>query len=209
MPSLHEVCGQSPTIVLDAASARVQVGMVQADGTGQWQCSTDESGVAIFKCLDRLGVPPDQVAAWIFCEGPGSILGVRTVAMALRTWGVLRRSPVYGYGSLALVAHALGRRDVSVIADARRDTWHHFTLEGGLRRVATDQLAGEMVIPENFRHWSTPPPHLTQVPYRLADLLPQVSHADLLRETDAPDAFLHEEPSYLTWKPQIHRAPVR
>ena len=31
--------------------------------------------------------------------------------------------------------------------------------------------------------------------------------ADLFRATDAPDAFLHEEPSYATWTPQIHRAP--
>ena len=30
---------------------------------------------------------------------------------------------------------------------------------------------------------------------------------DLFRPTDAPDAFLHEEPSYATWTPQIHRAP--
>jgi tRNA threonylcarbamoyladenosine biosynthesis protein TsaB len=209
MPSLREVCTHSPVVVLDAASALVQVGVLQAGGTGRWQTSPDESGVAIFECFARLEVNPDQVAVWIFCEGPGSMLGIRTVAMALRTWGVLRRRPVFGYASLALVAHALGRREVGVIADARRETWHHYRLGAGLQRVATAQLAGELVMPENFRHWSILPGNVSRVPYLLADLLPRIWEADVLRATDAPDAFLHEEPSYVTWTPQIHRAPTQ
>ena len=36
----------------------------------------------------------------------------------------------------------------------------------------------------------------------------QVWEADLLRVIDLPDAFLHEEPRYVTWTPQIHRAPA-
>jgi tRNA threonylcarbamoyladenosine biosynthesis protein TsaB len=34
-----------------------------------------------------------------------------------------------------------------------------------------------------------------------------VLDAEMLISTDAPDAFLHEEPSYVTWAPHIHRAP--
>ena len=36
---------------------------------------------------------------------------------------------------------------------------------------------------------------------------PRVLDVDLFHETRAPDAFLHEEPSYVTWTPKIHRAP--
>jgi hypothetical protein len=43
--------------------------------------------------------------------------------------------------------------------------------------------------------------------HSLAELLPRVIDADLCRPTDAPDAFLHEEPSYVTWTAKIHRAP--
>jgi tRNA threonylcarbamoyladenosine biosynthesis protein TsaB len=208
MPSLREICTLSPAVLLDAASSLVQVGVLQPDGTGQWQTSTDESGVAVFDCLRRLGLAPDRVECWIFCEGPGSVLGIRTVAMALRTWGVLRQRPVFGYSSLAVVAHAMGRRDLSVITDARRESWHHFKLGGSLRRVATAQLEGELVMPENFRHWSQLPPAVTRVPYTLADLLPRVWDADLLRVSATPDAYLPEEPNYVTWTPQIHRAPT-
>ena len=31
--------------------------------------------------------------------------------------------------------------------------------------------------------------------------------ADLLRPAPLPEAFLHEDPAYVTWTPQIHRAP--
>ena len=208
MPSLREVCSQSPVIVLDAASALVQVGVLAADGAACWQTSTDESGVAIFQCLERLGVAPASVETWVYCEGPGSVLGIRTAVMALRTWGVLRRRPIFAFSSLAIVAHALGRPEINVIADARRETWHHFNQQTGLRRVATAELAGELVMPEHFRHWSTLPAAVTRVPYVLGDLLPKVWAIDLLRATDVPDAFLHEEPSYVTWTPQIHRAPT-
>ena len=42
----------------------------------------------------------------------------------------------------------------------------------------------------------------------LSPLLPRVAGADLFRATDAPDAFLHEDPSYKTWTPRIHGAPA-
>ena len=208
MPSLHEVCAHSPVVVLDAASASVQVGILTTGGGHRWESSLDESGIAVFACFERLGIAPAEVQSWVFCEGPGSILGIRTVAMALRTWGVLHRRPIFGYSSLAVVAHALGGEGTSVIADARRETWHQYRLGSGLRRVATAELAGDLAMPEHFRHWSTLPANVRRVPYVLADLLPAVwTTADLLHATEAPDAFLHQEPSYVTWTPQIHRAP--
>ena len=67
--------------------------------------------------------------------------------------------------------------------------------------------AGELVTPENFRHWTPLPAEVRRVPYSLEALLPRVAGEDLFLPTEAPDAFLHEEPSYVTWTPQIHRAP--
>jgi tRNA threonylcarbamoyladenosine biosynthesis protein TsaB len=77
-----------------------------------------------------------------------------------------------------------------------------------LRRIPTSELTGELVMPEHFRHWSPLPAGVRLVPYSLPDLLQHVEDADLFHETDAPDAFLHEEPTYVKWIPQIHRAPA-
>ena len=208
MPSFRQISAQFPALVIDAASSEVQVGLLTTDGGHRWHASGEESGVAIFQGIEKLGVNPREVGAFIFCEGPGSVLGIRTAAMALRTWRVFKPTPVFAYCSLALVAHALGRKDLTVIADARRDAWHRYRIEHGLERSPVAALSGDLVMPQHFRHWSTLPPNVREVPYSLPQLLPKIWDDDLLRATESPDAFLHEEPSYVTWTPQIHRAPA-
>ena len=210
MPGLrHLLTAHAPLLVLDAASSRVQAGLLSADGGARWEQCDDEAGVGVFRCVEQLGVKLGEVGAFVFCDGPGSVLGVRTVAMALRTWGVLAPRPVFAYHSLALVAHALGDSELRLIADARRDSWHCFSLAAPqLARVPAAALAGRLVMPENFRHWSPLPPGVGSTPYALADLFPRAAEADLFRAVVSPDAFLHEEPGYATWMPQIHRAPA-
>lgn len=208
MPSLSQLLAtHAPLLVLDAASTRVQVGWLVANGTARWENSDVEAGIGIFRGIEALGIDVRDAGAFVFCDGPGSVLGIRTAAMALRTWGVIAPRPVFAYGSLALAAHALGRKEIKMIADARRDSWHCLQL-GTLRRVPAGELTGELVMPENFRHWSPLPPGVTRVPYSLAEMLPRVADVELFRATAAPDAFLHEEPSYATWTPKIHRAPI-
>src|SRR6267142_6499721 len=109
MPGLRQLAADhAPLLILDAASARVQVGVWRRDGTSDWQSSDEEAGIGVFRGIEKLGVRVADVGAFVFCDGPGSILGIRTVAMALRTWVLLKPRPVFGYSSLALVAHALG-----------------------------------------------------------------------------------------------------
>jgi tRNA threonylcarbamoyladenosine biosynthesis protein TsaB len=199
----------APLLLIDSASNRIQVGLFAADGTAGWKSSTEEAGIGIFQSIEALGVGLDEVQAFAFCTGPGSVLGIRTAAMALRTWNALIPRPLFGYSSLALVAEALGRSDVSVVADARRELWHRYQLGGELIRVPVTDLSGELVMPEGFRHWSVPPPGLASTPYLVKDLFARAENAPLFTETPAPDAFLHEEPSYVTWSPQIHRAPPK
>lgn len=204
--ALH--AAHAPLLLIDAASSVVQVALAHADGRWEWQTSTEESGVGIFQSVRNLSLPPSAAGGFLFCDGPGSILGIRTAAMALRTWCVLQPRPIFAYSSLAIVALACARENVGVIADARRDSWHHFQIGRGLSRLPTDQLSGDLVMPEGFRNWSTLPPGVRIIPYGLSDLLLAVGDADLFRPSPAPDAFLYEEPSYVTWSPQIHRAPA-
>jgi tRNA threonylcarbamoyladenosine biosynthesis protein TsaB len=129
--------------------------------------------------------------------------------MALRAWTVLAPRPCFAYSSLALAATALGRPEVGLIADARRGQWHHQALGGPWRRVPAAALAGDLAMPEGLRHWSPPPPGTGSAPYDLPRLfgLPAVAAAELFRPVAEPDAFLHEEPAYAAWTPQVHRAP--
>jgi tRNA threonylcarbamoyladenosine biosynthesis protein TsaB len=208
MPSLRQLLtAHGSLLLIDAASARVQVGLLATGQPARWAASDDEAGMGIFRGIEQLGVQPADAGAFVFCDGPGSVLGIRSAAMAMRAWCVLKLRAVFAYHSLALVAQALGRPEATVIADARRDSWHCISSDTALRRVPTAELAGELIMPDGFRHWTPLPEGVTRTSYDLAKLLPLVTDRDLLRPVDAPDAFLHEEPSYATWTPQIHRAP--
>jgi len=207
MASLQQLLElHAPLLVLDAVSSRVQVGwLTRADA--RWSAVEEEAGVGIFRCLEELGRSPADAGAFVFCEGPGSVLGVRTTAMAIRAWQVQAARPAFAFKSLDLVSRALNRPDLSVIADARREQWHVSRLSGVLQRLPASALAGDLAMPEGFRAWSALPANVQRVPYSLAQLFPQIQGLDLFEVRDAPDAFLHEEPSYATWNPQIHRAP--
>jgi tRNA threonylcarbamoyladenosine biosynthesis protein TsaB len=211
MPSLNSIlAAHAPLLVLDAASSRIQVGVLTADGSGRWEASEEEAGVGVFRCVEALGVDLDAVGGFAFCAGPGSILGIRTVAMALRAWGVARVRPIFAYGSLELVAQALGEKEIGIIADARRDLWHVAQLGRELRRAPTTALPERVLMPDGFRHW-TPlaGERFGRTPYDVGRMLAEkrVRQADIFRPTEAPDAFVHEEASYVTWVPKMHGAP--
>jgi tRNA threonylcarbamoyladenosine biosynthesis protein TsaB len=208
MPTLRDLAGQhGPLLVLDASSSAAQAGWWPSAGEPTWSRISGEAGIALFQALEALAISPTEAGAYVYCDGPGSILGVRTSAMAVRAWSVLAPKPVFAYHSLSVVAASLGNSRAHVIADARRDTWHCALADGSIARIASAQLPESVVMPEGFRVWSQLPRPVPTVPYSLAALLPRVADADLFHPVAAPDAFLHEEPSYAKWTPQIHRAP--
>ncbi len=209
MPTLPEILREhAPLLVIDAASRRVQVGLFPAVGKSAWIAHEAEAGVAVFRAIEELGVDLDSIRAFVFCEGPGSTLGIRTSAMAIRTWQALKPRPAFAYGSLALVAEALGRQELTVIADARRDTWHCQRLGQPLRRESSAELTGELVTPAPFRNWTALPSGVASIDYDVAALFERTLATPLFRAVEHPDAFLHEEPSFKTWAPHIHRAPT-
>ncbi len=207
-------------LVLDAASQRVQVGLLQAGKMAVWQATMDEAGRGVFAgteaVLQQSSLTVDRIGAFLFCEGPGSMLGTRTVAMTIRTWLALKPRPVFSYQSLAVAARFAwsqsAGRDLTVIADARRETWHCQPIRADgsmspLQRLPAGELpAGELLTPENFRAWAELPRPAATCRYDLATLLPAVMDGDYFTATDAPDAFQHEAPEYKKWSAQAHSA---
>jgi len=161
-----------------------------------------------------------DLGAMVFCEGPGSILGIRTAAMAVRIWSAAGgvTLPAFAYRSLELLASDLQSGSTlapfAVVADARRESWHWVDGRadgsvGCLRRVPAQELLefpGGIFTPAGFRSWSKPLRTISTVDYALPALWLRQRQACLLRAAPQPDAFLHEEAAYLTWTPQIHRA---
>ncbi|HVW19763.1 MAG TPA: peptidase M22 [Opitutaceae bacterium] len=204
MPSLRQVLGaHAPLLLIDAASARIQVGWWEGGWEPRWTSSEAEAGVGIFQCLEELGADPARARGLAFCSGPGSILGIRTAAMALRAWRSGSPAPAFGYSSLALAAHGAPPA-ASLIADARRGAWHLLRPGEPLRRVPAAELSGDLAMPAGFRHWSPLPAGTASVSYELPALWAKAADADLLLPTEEPDAFLHAEPAYALWSAQPH-----
>ena len=206
-------------LVLDAASTRVAVGLLRADESAIWVQSNDDAGQGVFRgtetVLKQAGLSLDAVDAFVFCTGPGSMLGTRTIAMTLRTWILLKPRPAYSYQSLATAARAEWVRQpraFTMIADARRETWHAqgIAADGTLaplqRRVAAELPAGELLTPTAFRAWSARPSGVADCSYDLATIFAQLGEADLFTAEAAPDAFQHEAPEYKKWSAQTHSA---
>jgi tRNA threonylcarbamoyladenosine biosynthesis protein TsaB len=219
MPSLSQLLTEHRRLlVFDAASTLVQVGLLRLDTPAIWRATTQEAGRGIFSCskeiLTETGLHLEEVGAFVFCEGPGSMLGVRTVAMALRTWQILHPRPAFSYQSLTLAAHfewiQKGQRDFAVVADARRDTWPRQQMDvsgqlSPLQRVPAAELpAGELVTPENFRAWSKPPRAIGTCSYDLAKLFSVLKNEDFFRASVAPEAFQYEAPEYKKWPALVH-----
>lgn len=213
MPTLRTIIAKhAPVLVLDAASSRIQVGVIEQDGGSRWARSEEEAGVGLFRAIEALSVTPNAIGGFVYCSGPGSILGIRTSAMALRAWCALKARPLWSYRSLELFVEAQKPLPLKAIADARRDAWHHYETGGTLHRVSADKLKLDETYctPEGFRRWTRLPEGLAlkEYPYDVEALFKRTFDADILREETEPDAFLHEDPSYVTWTPQIHRAPT-
>lgn len=211
---------ESPILVLDAASPVVTVGLVsRADGSGgDWRTSRDEAGVALFglteQVLRRADLRLAEVRTLIFCEGPGSLLGIRLAAMAIRTWlavaGPAQAAAVFGYRSLALAAASLLADGTPppfhVLSDARRQSWNLLSVstDGTLGEIArwpaaNPLPAGSICKPEGFPNWQPLPPETTTASYDPRRLLELAERFPLLQRVSAPDAFLIATPSYREW----------
>ncbi len=214
--SLSQLLDRHPSLLLlDAASAVVHAAWLRRDAPPQWARTEEEAGRGLFTLVEQLGPDCVNADAFVYCEGPGSILGIRTCATAIRTWQALRARPAYAYRSLELTAQSHGAPGDTVICDARRQSWHAITVAadgstGAIDRIPTAELApaGRLLSPADFRTWSAlPVPAPETVSYEPAALLDSLANQPLFEERPEPDAFLHEDPSYVRWTPAVHRAP--
>ncbi|MDR2862417.1 MAG: hypothetical protein LBV54_00865 [Puniceicoccales bacterium] len=157
---------------------------------------------------------------FIFTEGPGSILGIRIVAMALRGWRALpglAHKPIYAVGSLELSAHLLlrakpERRDFTLLADSRQGWWNTAVVRDGVVAHGFNEVRGTelSMLPGPFfritqRALGAPPVACEPLPEDLLERDPTVlAMPNLLRETDAPDA-VNMPGQFVKWEPARHR----
>jgi len=198
-------------LVLDGSGIAQASWFGSSRGPGHSVRIAEEAGIGIFKAVAAVCPRPGQAGAFAFCEAPGSVLGIRIAAAAIRSWTALRFRPVYSYHALQLAA-AADASPRTYLADARRGAWHCLIPGQAVRIVATEDLgiarAGmPFVTLEGYRHWEPLPPETMVQPYDIGALLSASPTADLFSICNSPDAALVARPSYAQWTPHIHRRP--
>lgn len=216
------VAAHGSVLVLDPCTIQVQAGVLRTGDAPVWHTGGDDSSVHLFAaaevCLRAAGLKPSQVGAYVFCDGPGSQLGIRTAAMALRTWQALRAAPapVYAYRSLRVAALAHARTvpgPFAVVADARRESWHavRVAADGAatdVLRVAREELAcwpEPLLTPTGFRAWAQPPRPAAVCGYDCATMFAALAEVPLLFPVAEPEPWLSAPIAYKTWAGERHR----
>ncbi|MEN9840468.1 MAG: hypothetical protein RL376_268 [Verrucomicrobiota bacterium] len=222
VPSLRQLLALHPSLLLvDSCSTRVEAALWHGDlnsppvTASQDGEASDALPAAVSNVLAAAGRKIASLDAVVFCEGPGSVLGIRLAAASLRAWRAINPSlALYSYQSLPLLASA--HPGFVILADARRDSWHAVQPENPsqIQRLPTADLAPLALAhplgsPATFRRWSTPPANVELHPlaYSAAALLSAAPDTPFFTAAPEPEAYLTEAPSYVTWTPQIHQAP--
>ncbi len=212
------------TLLLDASSPQVQVGIVEE---GRWLShfqSEEEALNSVFKgvraCLDQTGLDLADLRGFLFCEGPGSILGIRITAMAFNGWRSLpshQSIPLFRYQSLEAAARLLIDDGVTppfaLLSDFRKDMWNYLqvaekgsfsTLQLISREEAT-QFSHRLFHIRQRNLWLDPPENATSIPYSLNHFPQILAQQNLLQEIHSAEAYMPHDTEYKRWKPQRHR----
>ncbi len=209
-----------PCLVLDgSARAGVRVGVLAG---GRWVgqgISPDGALEGLFGCVEaalaKSNLKLGDIRSFALCVGPGSVLGIRISALAVRSWSALEPRPIFVWESLAGIARSAlvsGEKGPFLVAvESRLKRWHALEVspDGSLgtpfeaeaaqlnssgRRVLASSEAAPGVLTS---HVAAPHPWLA---------LPNFfTQPGFLREESRPDA-LNVANDFATWSGERHRS---
>lgn len=214
-----------PALVIDGSGSSVFTGVLGSDS--KWIGVTEQAGApleelfhSVESTLAAAQLTLADIRSYIYCEGPGSVLGLRLCAMAMETWSRLypESASFYSYNSLQLTAYALKteQQDVEnalIVSDWKKGAWNAIRIDQG--KIAE----AEVIDDEQLNNWDAPLYHLPQrkgwqaPPEKAVTLssnpssLSQVWQTNgLLRKTEGVELYSTGINTFQKWTPTRHRA---
>lgn len=129
---------EQPCLVIDGSAREgVRVGVLV---DGRWLAESTVAAGALeattdlaAEVLKKAHLKFIDIKSYAVCIGPGSMLGIRVSAMAVRTWATLYQRPIYVWESLRLLAeHALEQGvkvPFAVINESRLKRWNYMAVK--------------------------------------------------------------------------------
>jgi tRNA threonylcarbamoyladenosine biosynthesis protein TsaB len=218
-------CGEI-SLVVDASNPAIFTGIL--DASGKWLAQSTNEGMAlevifpaIKKHLHTSAIELAAIDRYLYCEGPGSTLGLRLVAMALETWRRLSAKPpsLHSYNSLQFVAACLQldapeTKDALIVADWKKDAWNAIYIRdqkiqktAPIEQAELDLWKGPRFHLPQRKGWQAPPANAKTLHYDPSRLPEVLSSDNPLRSVDTVELFASAGPSFQRWTPDRHRAP--
>ena len=211
-----------PLLVTDSSSVGSLVGIMGEDGWLAYRSEEGANSRTFFASVQYILTETDlhigDLKGFIFCEGPGSTLGIRINCMAVRTWVWLNagQPPVYAYKSLeAMAVIQSGRQGhpFAIFSDLGADRWN------AIRVDSPDQFSPVQVVKANdLENWPITRFHLRQrlyspgappgsrlLPYDIEPLQNPNDFAGLIRQVENPTPFQTTATTFKKWTPQRHQ----
>jgi tRNA A37 threonylcarbamoyladenosine modification protein TsaB len=209
-----------PCLVLDgSARAGVRVGVLSG---GRWAgqgISPDGALEGLFGCVEtalaEAKISLGDIRSFALCVGPGSVLGIRIAALAVRSWSALEPRPIFVWESLAALARsalAAGEQGPFLVAaESRLKRWHALevaadgTLGAPFEAEAAElDSAGRRVFASSELAASLLKSHVA-VPAPWTALPAFFTAAGFLRAEARPDA-LNVANDFAIWSGERHRS---
>jgi len=212
----------TPALVIDGSGSTVFVGVLGQDQC--WLAITQQDGApleslfpAVETTLKAAQLSLAEICSFIYCEGPGSVLGLRLCAMAIETWSRLNPTSAnyFAYNSLQLSASLIcldapSNTHALLVSDWKKGAWNAVKINGGALG-STDVVDDESIanwtgrlfhLPQR-KGWQKPPPYATTLTYS-PQRLPEVLH--LLAPCDSVELYSSGINVFQKWTPERHRA---
>lgn len=214
----------SPWLFLDASGVTARVGVWQSSRWLGWQESEAPALESLFAgtrmVLDQAQIPWENLGGYLYVEGPGSVLGLRLAAMAIRAWqtddaarspGVSR--PAYAAGSLPLaaaLAMAAGEKPpFAIFADAKQGFWQILEVATGdpekycaaapREILEADLPAGPLFHLPARKAWHRAPERARTLPASLRGHPEILALPHLFRKVKTPTPYAVRAPEYKKW----------
>ena len=220
MTNPDALAGYRLPLLVDASS-QVQVGIPDSKS---WRSLVREEEpalealfVAISRSLGEVDALASAIDAILFCEGPGSTLGLRVAATAVKT--ILREnepSPtLFTYNALDLAAIMSNDFSRPILAPFRkgkrllRSPISNSAIGSieVLEEPISESLATEAFHLPSLRSWETLPEGLDVLDYDISLIAGLSGLAPILRHAEMPEVFTPLPAEFRKWKPARNLSP--
>ena len=220
MTTADALSGLRLPLLVDASS-QVQVGIPDSKDwlslVREEKPALESLFVAIPKSLEEIDASISAIDAILFCEGPGSTLGLRVAATAVKT--ILREnepSPtLFTYNALDLAAIMSNDFSRPILAPFRkgkrllRSPISNSAIGSieVLEEPISKSLSKEALHLPSLRSWETLPEGLDVLDYDISHIAGLAGIAPILRPAEMPEVFTPLPAEFRKWKPARDLSP--